>query len=324
MLSAADDLQNISMHKRKINVTSHLNEFKTEEFEEARLSKYLQRIEKANLYEDIKFREVAKSREAIEEILRIILDDEELEVVRCVEQKSLMKSIFHGVILDCECVLKTKEIVNVEMQVDNDDDMIYRMRYNQAALTVQNSLKAKNFKYENLPKIISIMICNFDPFKIGKAIYEVKRTIVDTDMIADNGIREIYVNLKAKVEKGKLKELFKIFTDYDYLNEENLPRLTEKKKEINGKTKGGTKVTGISKEIYLDGVEDGMAKGMKKGIEKGMEKGLEKGLEQGVEKGILKAYIDIYNKGFITAKDAANMLKMDEDAFMELVRGHKK
>ena len=121
------------------------------------------------------------------------------------------------------------------------------------------------------------------------------------------------------MEKGKLKELFRIFTDYDYLNEENLPRLTEKKKEINGKTKGGIKVTGISKEIYLDGVEDGMAKGMAKGIEQGMEKGMEKG----VEKGIMKAYIDIYNKGFITAKDAANMLKMNEAAFMELVRGHK-
>ena len=156
------------MHRRKYVESLHQSKSNIEGLDDARLKKYLQKIEKANLFEDIKFREIAKSKEAIEEILRIILSDDKLEVVRCVEQKSLTKSIFHGVVLDCECILKTREIVNVEMQVDNDDDVVYRMRYNQSALTVQYSPKNKDFKYDSLPRIISIMICNYDPFESGK------------------------------------------------------------------------------------------------------------------------------------------------------------
>lgn len=266
------------------------------DFDEVRLKKYLNRIATANLVEDIKFREVAKSKEAIEEILQVILDDDKLKVVRCIDQRSLTKSIFHGVILDCECILKAGELVNVEMQVDDDDDVILRMRYNQSALTVQNSLKNKDFKYKNLPRIISIMVCDFDPFILGKPIYEVKRVINGNEKIADNGITEIYVNLKAKVEAGKLKELFKIFTNYDYVNESSFPNLTEKKKEINGKLEGVKFMTGISKEIFLDGKAEGKAEG------------------------ILKAYVDMVKDKIISIADAARRLGMSEDSFAALVK----
>lgn len=275
------------------------------DYYDEKLRKYLQRLETADLVEDIKFREVAKSKEAVQEILRVILDDDELIVTECVDQKSLTKSIFHGVILDCECILSTKEVVNVEMQVNLDDNPVYRMRYNQSALTIQYSPKDKRFIYSKLPKIISIMICQFDYFKKGKPIYEIIRNVKDCDMVADNGVRELYVNLTSREVKGeKLDDLFKILIDNNYENESEFPKLTEKKKELKGKLKGGYPMTGISREIYMDGRAEGIAEGKAEGVLAGMKELL----------------IEMYCKNMVTKEYAAEKLSMTEDEFLKLVK----
>ena len=114
--------------------------------------------------DDLKFRKVCESKEAIAEILRTILKDEKLKVVEIVKQSSEGNMVFHGVILDCKCKLKTGEIVNIEVQVANSDNPIYRMWYNGSILTVENSPKKKLFKYKQIPKLILIMFCEFDIF----------------------------------------------------------------------------------------------------------------------------------------------------------------
>ena len=288
----------------------YLNEdHSNDSYYDERILKYLKKIETANLYEDIKFREVAKSKKAIEEILRVILKDDNLEVIKCIDQKSLNKSIFHGVILDCECMLSTKEIVNVEMQVDLKDDPVYRMRYNQSALTIAYSPKTKQFNYSELPKIISIMVCKFDLFKRGKPIYEVIRNVQDCDLIANNGIRELYVNLTSKeVKETKLNDLFKMFIDYNYENELEFPSLTEKKKEINGKLKGGYPMTGISREIFMDGKEVGIAEGKAAGKAEGFIIGMQELL------------VELYSKNMVTKEYAAKKLSMTEEEFLKLIK----
>jgi predicted transposase/invertase (TIGR01784 family) len=287
----------------------NLNDGHNSDYYDEKILKYLKKIEKANLVEDIKFREVAKSKEAIEEILRVILKDDDLEVIKCIDQKSLSKSVFHGVILDCECILSTKEIVNVEMQVDLKDDPVYRMRYNQSALTIAHSPKSKQFNYSELPKIISIMVCKFDLFKKGKSIYEVIRNVQDCGITADNGIRELYVNLTSKeVKETKLSDLFKMFIDYDYENELEFPNLTEKKKEINGKLRGGYPMTGISREIFMDGKAVGIAEGKAEGKAEGFIVGMQELL------------IELYSKNMITKEYAAKKLSITEEEFLKLIK----
>ena len=102
------------------------------------IDKYNRRFKKATLMDDMKFRKVCESKEAIEEILRVILKDNKLKVIEVIKQSSEDEPVFHGVILDCKCKLKTKEIVNIEVQVALDDNPIYRMRYNGSILTGWN------------------------------------------------------------------------------------------------------------------------------------------------------------------------------------------
>ena len=168
-------------------------------------------------------------------------------------------------ILDCECKLKNKEIVNIEVQIAFNDNPIYRMRYNQSVLTIENSPKKKDFKYKKMPKIISIMFCEFDIFKKNEPIYEIHRKVNKSNIEADNGIREIYVNLKATVKNNKLKNLFKIMNTVDYKNKVLFPRLSKRKEEVINLLIGGKSMSGLTLEIYRDAKKEGMEKGIAQG-----------------------------------------------------------
>ena len=272
-----------------------------EELKEKRIKDFAKRFEEASLIEDLKFREIAKSKEAVEEILRTILKDENLKVIKTIEQKNLSEAIYHGVILDCECILSTNEIVNIEVQVAFNDNPVYRMRYNQSALTISHSPKSKSFKYSEIPKIISVMICDFDLFKLDEPIYEVERIIKNSNLIADNGVKEIYINLKSTKAKDKLKLLFKVLTDVSFIDVNNFPNLSNKKPIYQ---KGGIKMlNGLTKEFYEVAKNDG--------------------INQGLEQGHIKAYLDLLNQKIITEDIVMDKLKISKEELEELIKKYK-
>ena len=99
----------------------------TKDFEKA-YKKYI----KSSLMLDRKFRETLKynPKEVAQEIIRVVIGDDKLVVVKCVVQRDYSEAIFHGVILDCECILSNGEIVNIEIQNQFYDDPFWRMSYN--------------------------------------------------------------------------------------------------------------------------------------------------------------------------------------------------
>lgn len=251
--------------------------------------------------DDLKFRKVCESKGAIEEILRTVLDDDSLQVLECFKQKSVDEPIFHGVILDCKCRLFTDEIVDIEVQVALDDNPMYRMRYNGSILTVENSPKKKEFRYEEIPKIILIMFCEFDYFGLSKPIYEISRVVKGTNVEAPNGIRELYINLKANIEESKLSKLFKIMTTTGEVDTKEFPILSKKKEEVNDLYLGGDgNMSGLTREIFMDGKAEGIAEGKVEGIK--------------------ETYAKIYKEGLINASDAARMLNISVDDFLKLVK----
>ena len=130
-------------------------------------------------------------------------------MIEAIKQKEEDIPVFHGVRLDCRCRLKSRKLVNIEVQLSLADDPERRLRFNEAMLTIENSPKSKRFKYKDIPDVILIMFCDFDLFKKGKAIYEIDRVVRGTKVVADNGVREIYVNTTAKTKDKRLKSLFK-------------------------------------------------------------------------------------------------------------------
>ena len=294
------------------------------EEDEKKIARYAKELESSNLVEDIKFREIAKSKEAIQEILRVILDEDDLIVLESIEQKNITESIFHGVILDCLCKLSTGELTNIEMQIEFKNAPVKRMRYNQSAMTIAHSPKDKYFDYNKIPNIISIMFCEFDIFGLREPIYEIKRIVNGSGVICENGVREIYVNLTAETRENKLKELFNILKKIDYMNKQLFPNLTETKKKYNN-LKGGDRImSGLTREIYLDGYASGEKRGEERGEARGKEIGLLEGKAEGKAEGIFagmkELLIEMYNNNMVTKEYAANKLNISEEEFLKLIK----
>ena len=288
------------------------------------LIKYRKIFEKASLLDNYKFRMLCSSKEAIEEMLSVIIM-EKVKIIEIIKQSSEELPIFHGVILDCKCMLSTKEIVNIEVQLSQNDNVIYRMRYNSSILTVENSSKNKNFKYRDIPKIIQIMICDFDLFKKGKTIYEIKRIVKGTKVEADNGIREIYVNMKSKAKSKKLRSFIKIMTTVDETDEKEFPIISQKKREINKLYIGGEEnMQGLDLIMYKDGLKAGRAAGLqagrKAGMQAGMRAGRVAGMKEGERKGKISSIVELFNNKVITISQAISALNVSESEFYKLLK----
>ena len=277
--------------------------------DELKISNYAKVLETANLVEDIKFREIAKSKEAVQEILRTILEEEDLIVLESIEQKDITESIFHGVILDCLCRLSDGKIVNIEMQTAYKNAPVRRMRYNQSAITIAHSPKDKHFDYDKIPSIISIMFCEFDIYGLKEPIYEIKRKVNDTNLTSDNGVREIYVNLLADAKSARQQELFELLTKLNYYNEKHFPKITELKTKYSKLNNiGGKSMSGLTREIFLDGLETGE------------KRGEQKWKAEGRTEGITELLVELYNNNMVTKEYAAKKLNITEEEFLELTR----
>ena len=84
------------------------------------------------------------------------------------------------------------------------------------------------------------------------------------------------------------------------MNKQVFPKLTETKIKCN-RLKGGERImSGLTREIYLDGRAVG--------------------IEEGKAKGILKAYVDMAKDKLISIADAAKRVGITEDEFAALVK----
>ena len=226
----------------------------------------------APLMLDRKFRETLKydPKNVAREILQVVLGDKKLVVLKCISQRDYSEAIFHGVILDCECILASGEIVNIEIQNLFYDDPFWRMSYNQSIMRVENAPKKSVFRSKDQRRIISIMFCSQDVIGSGEAISELVLIDKKTKKVIDNGINQFYIYINGKTNNKKLKELLKIFRESDYFNEDLFPSLSIAKHNANNLEKGDYMLLyGSDLEMYVKGERSGIKVGEARGEEKG-------------------------------------------------------
>lgn len=158
--------------------------------------------------DDIMFRKLAEAKDFCQEILRVIMNDSKLVVVRNQPQFPVTNLQGRSVILDAHCILGDGREVDIEVQKANDDNHQKRMRYNGSVLTA--NIMNPGEKFENVPDVCVIFISKFDLFKSDIPLYHVDRVVRETGRIVDNGFEEIYVN--ASVRDGSdIAELMDVF-----------------------------------------------------------------------------------------------------------------
>ncbi|MGN1156689.1 MAG: PD-(D/E)XK nuclease family transposase [Agathobacter sp.] len=179
------------------------------------MSKTRNEVKKLRPIDDIFFEKIIEDKGVCEEILRVILEDDKLEVLSVTPQSSVKNLYGRSVRLDAFCKLGTGAFCNIEVQKSDNDDHVKRVRYNASCITANNTEAGERFI--NVPDVTMVYISTFDMFKKGKTIYHCKTVIEETGDAVDNGLKEIYVNTAVN-DGSTIAELMECFLQEQVTN----------------------------------------------------------------------------------------------------------
>ena len=294
-------------------------------FSELSQEEKLEKIRQLRPIDDIFFEVLADDAAFCQEMLRVILEDAELVVEDVVVQSSERNIYGRSVRLDALCTLESGAKVNVEVQRSDNDNHFRRVRFNESVITAKDSDAGEKFK--NVEDLYVVYISEFDFIGGGKTTYHVTKVIHETGEIADDGIKEIYVN--TAIDDGTdIAELMACFKQTEVRNPK-FPVLSERIKDCKD-TGGGLKPMCKVMQELLDnereiGIEEGLEKGLAEGITKGRNeglaeghsRGLAEGHSRGLETGKLQAMLGLVADGLLSPEVAAVRCNMTVDEFLK-------
>ena len=180
------------------------------------------------LMDDTLFRVLAQDKGFCEEVLRVILHKEDLEVITVQVQKDLHHIHSHSVVLDVLCKDSHNKNYNIEVQQEDNDDHQRRVRYH--AASIDTTMLEKGRKYTELPDLCIVYISKFDIFKKRKTVYHVDRTLRETKDVVDNGLYEVYVNTQVD-DSSSIAGLMRVFKSTKPVQDERFQKVCEKLRE---------------------------------------------------------------------------------------------
>lgn len=190
-----------------------------------------QYVQKFNVFDDSFFEMVAKDKDAVEDILRIILHDPALIVTKLIPQNSIKNLYGRSVRLDALCVTGDGRNIDVEVQKEDKDNHVKHVRYNASCITANVTEPGEN--YENVNDVYVIYISKFDVFTRRRRLYHIERSFHDKgeSFSIHDGEHLIYVNASKEVdteaEDDDVAELMEFFKNSQGQNDK-FRRLTNR------------------------------------------------------------------------------------------------
>lgn len=227
-------------------------------------------VKQFNVFDDIFFELVAKDKDAIEDILRIIFHEPELKVIHLVPQDSIKNLYGRSVRLDALCMMKDGSCINVEVQKSDDDNHQKRARYNAACITA--NVTEPGEKFENIKDVYIVYISKFDVFQKGRRLYHVGRAILDFSDVTpvNDGEKIIYVNgstnVTADAEDEDVAELMDFFKNSNGIHEK-FKNLSERVDELKNEESEVLVMCELVERYRAEGKAEGRAEGRAEGEE---------------------------------------------------------
>ena len=215
----------------------------------------------------------------VEEVVRTIMDNDELKVVRMSTQFKIASLHGHSTILDVRAVDSAGRVYDIEIQRAEGGAGAKRARYYSALLDA-SALKSGE-DYEALPETYVIFITEEDVFGCDEAVYEFDRFAQRSCLQLNDGAHILYVNGTKRTQETRLGKMLHDFfcSDPDKMvNRE----FAQRAKELKQNTEGGMTMCRILERVKARGIAEGEARGRAEGEAKG-----EKRLRNTVEKLIL-------------------------------------
>ncbi len=189
----------------------------------------------------------------MEEILRVILNDDTLTVEKVIAEYTLPNLSGRGVRLDSFCETGDGHRINVEVQKADDDDHIRRCRYNAAGMTWKEAEKGTRFK--DLPDVCVVYITEHDFLRGGRTVYHVDKILRENGSLIDDGSSVIYVNTAVN-DGSAISDLMRCFLQKT-VNDPRFPRLSERVHQYKNTEKGAAEMC-EELERYIDEITEEM------------------------------------------------------------------
>lgn len=255
----------------------------------------LEKVKDLRPIDDVLFEVLAANPKVCQEILRVIMEDEQLIVSDVTVQANEQNIYGRSVRLDALCTLKNGIKCNIEVQRADSDNHLKRARYNASMITVKESQPGTQF--DEVLELYVVYISEFDFLRGAKTIYHVDKVLRETGTIVDDGLHEIFVN--TVIDDGTdISELMSCFLKKE-INDPKFPVLTSEVQRLKESEGGASAVCEV------------MQKYEKIAEEKGLKQGLKKGLEQGQ----MLTFITLIKDGILSKEDAAKRLGITLEDF---------
>ena len=229
-----------------------------------------------NPIDDIMFHKMAEHKEFCEEILRVILEDDKLTVKEAIPQWSGKNLKGRSVVLDAKCLTGDGRNINIEVQKENNDNHLKRVRYNGAILTTNIAKRRKKFKF--IPDVCIIFISKFDIFKGGLPIYHVDKVVRETGELINDGLTEIFINVTSRND-SKVSKLMELFIKDDAYNTDAFPITSEIKARFKSSVGGRKEMNEMLEKMFKEEKKEIRKRGIKLGEKRGIKLGEKRGSE---------------------------------------------
>ena len=201
-------------------------------------------IAKLTLMDDIFMNKVFENdTERTALLLRIILNNDKIKVIKAVTQQKLKNLSGHDLQLDILAQEENGRLFNVEVQNRSSGAAARRARYHLSLLDAHSLPKGEVYQklpdnYVKLPDNYVIFITQYDVLKGGLPIYHINRKIEENNVAFADGSHIIYVNNKIKDNTP----LGRLMHDFNCSNPNDMyyPELAEKARYFKETEKGLT------------------------------------------------------------------------------------
>ena len=138
-------------------------------------------------------------------------------------------------------------------------------------------------------------------FKSGLPLYHVKKVVMETGQVVEDGLTEIYAN--AVIDNGsKFSKLMKVFTENDTYNTDEFPVTSEIKARFKLDEGGAVKMDETLQRWMRESEEIGEKRGEERGEKRGEKRGRREGRREGEKLGAknekIKIAGDLKKRGF--------------------------
>lgn len=256
-----------------------------------RLMKSRGLVQRLRPIDDIFFRAIMKDRDTFQEMLRVVLGDEDLQIREMIGQEDIKNLYGRSVCLDALCVLGNGSTCNIEVQRADDDDHLRRARYHASCITANIAEPGKKFKH--VPDVIVVYITEFDLFRGGKAMYHVHKVVEETGNRIDDGLTFIFAN--AQVDDGTTIAEYLQCMVMENVQNEKFPCLSKTvaqykrydREVVNVGSNARMIINEIAQEVAQDIAQD-IAKDMAQGMAQDMAQGMAQDMAQSMAQDMAK------------------------------------